>query len=86
MVDGGSHCASTQLFNVDCHPMTTNSNTPDQESGHIAALIQALQEDRRWLLRHLDEGRWSAFRLDLAALERELGQLLEFCEARTESG
>lgn len=66
--------------------MTTNSNTPDQESGHVAALIQALQEDRRWLLRHLDEGRWSAFRLDLAALERELGQLLELCEARTESG
>ena len=66
--------------------MTTNSNVPDQESGHIAALVQALQEDRHWLLRRLDEGRWSAFRLDLAALERELGQLLELCEARTESG
>ncbi len=66
--------------------MVTNSNMPDQESGQVSALIQALQEDRRWLLRHLDEGRWNAFRLDLASLERELGQLLEFCEAQAESG
>jgi len=85
MVDDGSHCASTPLFNVDHHPMATPNPIPDQEPERIAALIQALQEDRRWLLRHLDEGHWSAFRLDLAALERELGQLLEFCEARTES-
>ena len=73
-------------FNVAYHPMAANSNMPDQESGQASALIQALQEDRRWLLRRLDEGRWSAFRLDLAALERELGQLLEFCEAQAESG
>ena len=73
-------------FNVAYHPMVTNSNMPDQESGQVSALIQALQEDRRWLLRHLDEGRWNAFRLDLASLERELGQLLEFCEAQAESG
>lgn len=68
--------------------MTTNSNTmPDQDPAErLSALIQALQEDRRWLLRHLDEGRWSAFRLDLAALERELGQLLELCEIRMEPG
>ena len=66
--------------------MVTNSNMPDQESGQVSALIQALQEDRRWLLRHLDEGRWNAFRLDLASLERELGQLLECCEAQAESG
>ena len=85
MVDGGSHCASIPLFNLDCHPMANTTTMPDQEAGQLSALIQALQEDRRWLLRHLDEGHWSAFRLDLAALERELGQLLEFCEARMES-
>ena len=66
--------------------MATNSNMPDQESGQVSALIQALQEDRSWLLRQLDEGRWSPFRLDLAALERELGQLLDFCENQPESG
>ncbi|KKZ14475.1 MAG: hypothetical protein TH68_04645 [Candidatus Synechococcus spongiarum 142] len=65
--------------------MDTNSTMPDQDPGRLSALIQALQEDRRWLLRHLDEGHWSAFRLDLAALERELGQLLEFCEAQTDT-
>ena len=85
MVDGGSHRASTPLFNFDCHPMA-NTTTPDQEPERIAALTSALQEDRRWLLRQLDEGRWSTFRLDLAALERELGQLLELCEAQAESG
>lgn len=41
------------------------------------ALIEQLQQDRRWLLRQLDDGRWPEARLDLAALERELGQLLE---------
>ncbi|WP_081340255.1 hypothetical protein [Candidatus Synechococcus spongiarum] len=66
--------------------MATNSNMPDQKLGQVPALMKALQEDRRWLLRHLDEGHWSAFRLDLAALERELGQLLEFCETQVESG
>ncbi|WP_216904655.1 hypothetical protein [Synechococcus sp. CCY 9618] len=42
-----------------------------------AELLTQLGEDRLWLLRQLDSGRWSAWRLDLAALERELGQLLE---------
>ncbi|MFN7677089.1 MAG: hypothetical protein ACK5QW_00645 [Cyanobacteriota bacterium] len=41
------------------------------------ALVERLQEDRLWLLRQLDSGRWPQWRLDLAALERELGQLLD---------
>jgi hypothetical protein len=40
-------------------------------------LLSQLGEDRLWLLRQLDSGRWSEWRLDLAALERELGQLIE---------
>ncbi|QNI84541.1 hypothetical protein SynPROS71_00723 [Synechococcus sp. PROS-7-1] len=35
-----------------------------------------MEQDRAWLLEQIDRGRWSDFRLDLAALERELGQLL----------
>ena len=35
-----------------------------------------LREDQLWLLRQLDAGRWPEWRLDLAALERELDQLL----------
>mgnify|MGYP006279611445 CR=1 FL=1 len=43
-------------------------------------LISELQADRLWLLRQIDSGRWSEWRLDLAALERELGQLLDQVE------
>ena len=39
-------------------------------------LIKELDEDRSWLLEQIDRGRWSELRLDLAALERELGQFL----------
>jgi hypothetical protein len=42
-----------------------------------AELLTQLGEDRLWLLRQLDSGRWSEWRLDLAALERELGQLID---------
>ena len=42
-----------------------------------AELLNQLQQDRRWLLRQLYQGQWPELRLDLAALERELGQLLD---------
>jgi hypothetical protein len=42
-----------------------------------ADLLAQLGEDRLWLLRQIDSGLWSEWRLDLAALERELGQLLD---------
>jgi hypothetical protein len=40
-------------------------------------LIEQLQADRLWLLRQIDAGAYPELRLDLAALERELGQLLD---------
>jgi hypothetical protein len=40
-------------------------------------LLDQLTEDRLWLLRQIDAGRWSELSLDLAALERELGQMLD---------
>lgn len=54
--------------------------TPFEESSATPSaveLIGQLQQDRLWLLRQLDSGRWPQWRYDLAALERELGQLLE---------
>jgi hypothetical protein len=51
-------------------PMTT-AELPTPE------LVAQLRGDRQWLLRQIDAGRWPEWRLDLAALERELGQLLE---------
>jgi hypothetical protein len=47
-----------------------------------ASLIAQLDQDRLWLLRQIDSGRWAEWRLDLAALERELGQLLEQARER----
>ncbi len=47
-----------------------------------AALIEQLRQDRLWLLRQIDSGQWGEWRLDLAALERELGQLLEQANER----
>ena len=56
----------------------TRSQDQDQNSKEDAtALIEQLEQDRAWLLEQIDRGRWQEFRLDLAALERELGQLLQ---------
>ena len=51
-----------------------------------ALLLQQLRNDRLWLLRQIDGGRWPEWRLDLAALERELGLLLEQAEERLGQG
>ncbi|MFQ6539008.1 MULTISPECIES: hypothetical protein [Aphanothece] len=50
---------------------------PPQAPIPTAELIEKLQADRLWLLRQIDAGAWPEWRLDLAALERELGELLD---------
>tara|TARA_Y100001968_G_C19451590_1_gene769016 strand:- start:2703 stop:2882 length:180 start_codon:yes stop_codon:yes gene_type:complete len=45
-------------------------------SDDLTNLIADLDKDRSWLLEQIDRGRWSEIRMDLAALERDLGQLL----------
>jgi hypothetical protein len=50
---------------------------PEQTQPGTNELLEQLRQDRLWLLRQLDSGRWPQWRLDLAALERELGHLLE---------
>jgi hypothetical protein len=51
-------------------------NTPSEQPLETSELIAQLETDRAWLLEQIDRGRWPELRLDLAALERELGQLL----------
>jgi hypothetical protein len=58
-------------------PPAAEPITEEGSGGDPRQLLNALQEDRLWLLRQLDSGRWPEWRLDLAALERELGQLLD---------
>tara|TARA_Y100001968_G_C19015318_1_gene552538 strand:- start:263 stop:454 length:192 start_codon:yes stop_codon:yes gene_type:complete len=42
----------------------------------LTELVEKLNKDRSLILKQLDKGSWTEFRPDLAALERELGQLL----------
>ena len=50
----------------------------------LTELIAQLNKDRAWLLEQIDQDRWPELRLDLAALERELGQLLSRSKDRIE--
>ena len=45
-------------------------------SADLKDLLTQLDTDRAWLLQQIDSGRWPELRLDLAALERELGQMI----------
>ena len=61
--------------------------TTEPRNGQItdlATLIRDLDQDRAWLLEQIDRGRWPDLRLDLAALEREMGQLLARAAERVE--
>ena len=49
---------------------------PESSADDLQCLLQQLDQDRAWLLEQIDRGRWPELRLDLAALERELGQML----------
>ena len=51
-------------------------NSPDFNDQSYADLVDQLNKDRSWILKQIDSGRWPELRLDLAALERELGHLL----------
>ncbi len=48
----------------------------NQKAKDLAELVARLEKDRAWLLEQIDRGNWPELRLDLAALERELGQIL----------
>ena len=52
--------------------VTVTGSSPDD----LKVVLQQLDADRAWLLQQIDGGRWPDLRLDLAALERELGQML----------
>jgi hypothetical protein len=78
-----------RFFSATMTPSTppspaTAPPTGEETGGDLRSLLERLQEDRLWLLRQLDSGRWPEWRLDLAALERELGQLLDQASERME--
>jgi hypothetical protein len=58
-------------------PPATGPADPDRPLASTRELLEQLSADRLWLLQQIDGGAWPDLRLDLAALERELGQFLE---------
>ena len=57
---------------VQCPVLTVNGAS----RADLKDLLTQLDTDRAWLLQQIDSGRWPELRLDLAALERELGQMI----------
>ena len=66
--------------------LNAGHNTGTDPSTDTTTLLEQLRADRLWLLQQIDGGRWPDLRLDLAALERELGQLLEQAQDKLSSG
>ena len=58
----------------------------ENDSRTIQEVIAQLEADRAWILEQIDRGKWPELRLDLAALERELGQLLTRASEGIEEG
>ena len=48
----------------------------DRKSINQKDLILKLDQDRAWLLEHLDKGKWSEMRSELADLERKISKLI----------
>ena len=48
-----------------------DSNTTNQGD-----LIIKLEQDRAWLLKNLDKGKWPEIRSELAGLERKINKLI----------
>ena len=64
--------------------MMETTEPRDGQITDLATLIRDLDQDRAWLLEQIDRGRWPDLRLDLVALEREMGQLLARAAERVE--
>ncbi len=57
----------------------------DKKSIDISELIALLNEDRSLILEQIDQGEWPEIREELAALERELGYLLNIAAEKSNS-
>ena len=48
----------------------------DQNSINKDNIIEQLDQDREWLLKNIDSGKWPNLRTELASLEREISKLI----------
>ena len=57
---------------------------PNNQTNDLTKLVAQLDKDRAWILEQLDKGRWPDLRIELASLERDLGQFLTLVSDRME--
>ena len=43
---------------------------------NIENLVSSLDNDRSWILKNIDNGRWPELRIELATLEREISKFI----------
>ena len=43
---------------------------------NIEGLLSLLDNDRSWILKNIDNGKWSELRIELATLEREISRFI----------
>ena len=48
----------------------------DQNSINKDKIIEQLDQDREWLLKNIDSGKWPNLRTELASLEREISKFI----------
>ena len=48
----------------------------ESNSKNLEDLVSKLDEDRAWLLKNIDNGKWPELRIKLADLEREISKFI----------
>tara|TARA_B100000963_G_C22443433_1_gene587681 strand:- start:556 stop:747 length:192 start_codon:yes stop_codon:yes gene_type:complete len=48
----------------------------EKNSKNLKDLISKLNEDRTWILKNIDKGKWPEIRIELASLEREISKFI----------
>ena len=48
----------------------------ESNSKNLENLVSKLDEDRAWLLKNIDNGKWPELRIKLADLEREMSKFI----------
>tara|TARA_B100000212_G_C27148012_1_gene436238 strand:- start:363 stop:554 length:192 start_codon:yes stop_codon:yes gene_type:complete len=48
----------------------------EEKLQNLENLVSKLDNDRTWILKNIDKGKWSELRIELAALEREISKFI----------
>jgi len=48
----------------------------EENLNNLENLVSKLDSDRSWILKNIDNGKWSELRIELASLEREISKFI----------